>query len=112
MTIFNISNDDIAVRRLQETNKTPVVSSAVTPVKASNPVQKSPENQNLSLSQIDRRNSEQQHSQRRQFDRRKNEGLVLFNTRSPHDRRIKTGRSDDEDKNILPTKQKGVDEIV
>ena len=42
MTTFKITNDDVGVRGLQEVNKTPVISGPVQPVKASNPVQKSP----------------------------------------------------------------------
>lgn len=51
MMSFKITNDDLAVRGLQESNKTPVISGPVIPVKASNPVQKSPENIPLTVSQ-------------------------------------------------------------
>ena len=112
MTIFNINNDDIAVRRLQETNKTPVVSSAVVPVKASNPVQKSPENQFLQSQQIDRRHNETNLSQRRQLDRRKTDSPVLLDTRSQHDRRTKTGRSEDVSSNHRIIGLRGIDEII
>lgn len=112
MTIFNISNDDIAVRRLQETNKTPVVSAAVMPVKASNPVQKSPENKLLQSGQIDRRHGEPHQSQRRQLDRRKTDHSVLLDTRSQHDRRTKTGRSGDVDTNKKIIGLRGIDEII
>ena len=112
MTSFKIINDDVGVRGLQEGNKTPVISGPVMPVKASNPVQKSPENLPLKAAQIDRRSSESHQAQRRQLDRRKINSSVLLETRSQHDRRTKTGRSDDADKNDIVTGQRGIDEIV
>ena len=112
MTSFKIINDDVAVRGLQESNKTPVISGPVMPVKASNPVQKSPENLPLQAAQIDRRANGSQQSQRRQLDRRKTESSVLHDTRSQHDRRTKTGRSDDAEKNDGITTLRGIDEIV
>lgn len=112
MTSFKISKDDLAVRGLQESNKTPVISGPVMPVKASNPVQKSPENPPLKAAQIDRRANDSQLSERRQIDRRKTESSVLLDTRSQHDRRTKTGRSDDAEKNDGITTLRGIDEII
>ena len=107
MTSFKIINDDVGVRGLQEGNKTPVISGPVMPVKPSNPVQKSPENLPLKPAQIDRRANESQQAQRRQIDRRKIDKSVLLDTRSQHDRRTKTGRSDG-----AVTTSRGIDEIV
>ncbi len=114
MTSFKIINDDVGLRKLLESNKTPVISGPVMPVKASNPVQKSPENLPLKLAQIDRRGrgSESHQAQRRQLDRRKTESSVLLDTRSQHDRRTKTGRSDDAENNDAVTTSRGIDEIV
>ena len=112
MTSFKIINDDVGVRGLQEGNKTPVISGPVMPVKASNPVQKSPENLPLKLTQIDRRENDSHHTQRRQSDRRKTDSSVLLETRSQHDRRTKTGRSEDADENEAATTLHGIDEIV
>lgn len=112
MTSFKIINDDVGLRKLLESNKTPVISGPVMPVKASNPVQKSPENLPLKPTQIDRRGIESQQAQRRQFDRRKTDSSVLLETRSQHDRRTKTGRSDDAEKNDTVTTLRGIDEIV
>ena len=108
MTSFKITNDDIGVRGLQENNKQPVTSEPVTPVKASNPVQASPENQPVKPLQIDRRGSE-----RRQVDRRQTGSSVLLDTRSQHDRRTKTGHrdSDADTKKPSPT-LRGIDEEV
>ena len=55
MTTFKITNDDVGVRGLQEGNKSPVITGPILPVKPSNPVQKSPENMPLNLSQADRK---------------------------------------------------------
>lgn len=112
MTSFKITNDDLAVRGLQESNKTPVISGPVMPVKASNPVQKSPENIPLETTPVDRRNNESQLAPRRQTDRRKINNSVLLDTRSQHDRRTKTGRSDDGENNNAVTTLRGTDEIV
>jgi len=112
MTSFKIINDDVGVRGLQEGNKTPVISGPVMPVKPSNPVQKSPENLPLKPAQIDRRANESQQAQRRQLDRRKKQSSVLLDTRSQHDRRTKTGRSNDAEKNETVTTLRGVDEII
>ena len=112
MTSFNISKDDLAVRGLQENNKTPVISGPVMPVKASNPVQKSPENLPLKAALIDRRANDSQRSQRRQTDRRKTNSSVLLDTRSQHDRRTKTGRSDDPENEKTVTTLRGIDEII
>ena len=112
MTSFKIINDDVGVRGLQEGNKTPVVSGPVMPVKASNPVQKSPENLPLKYVQTDRRGHEPQLSQRRQIDRRKTDSSVLLDTRSQHDRRTKIGRSDDSNENKAVLTLRGIDETI
>ena len=112
MTSFKIINDDVGVRGLQEGNKTPVISGPVMPVKASNPVQKSPENLPLNVAQTDRRNHETHHSDRRKVDRRKTDSSVLLETRSLHDRRTKIGKSDDAEKDNEVTTIHGIDEIV
>ncbi len=112
MTSFKIINDDVGLRKLLESNKTPVISGPVMPVKASNPVQKSPENLPLKSAQIDRRGSESHQAQRRQLDRRKTDSSVLLDTRSQHDRRTKTGRTDDAENNDAITTSRGIDEIV
>ena len=112
MTSFKITNDDVAVRSLQENNKTPVISGPVMPVKASNPVEKSPENLSLQPVQVDRRGQKSQSSHRRQVDRRKTDSSVLLDTRSQHDRRTKTGRSTDENKDEELSKLRGIDEII
>lgn len=102
----------MGVRSLQESNKTPVISGPVMPVKASNPVQKSPENLPLKAAQIDRRSNKSHQAQRRQVDRRKTNSSVLLETRSQHDRRTKTERNDDAEKNDGITTLRGIDEIV
>lgn len=107
MTTFKIINDDVGVRGLQEGNKTPVISGPVQPVKASNPVQKSPENLPLQPGMAERRNYESHPSHRRHADRRKNDSPVLLDTRSTHDRRTKTENSDDSENTMH-----GIDEIV
>ena len=113
MTSFKISNDDLAVRGLQENNKTPVVSGPVLPVKASNPVQKSPENIPLQPMQIDRRAADARDSQRRQVDRRKTDTQVLLDTRSQHDRRTKTDRREDvAEGEAAASTLRGIDKIV
>ena len=112
MTSFKINTDDQSVRGLQKDNKTPVISGPVLPVKASNPVQKSPENITINTTMADRRNSESHTTQRRQADRRKADNTVLLDTRNQHDRRTKTGRRDDVDKNEEVTTLHGIDEIV
>jgi len=112
MTSFKIINDDVGVRGLQEGNKTPVISGPVMPVKPSNPVQKSPENLPIKPEQVDRRSNESQQAQRRQIDRRKIDKSVLLDTRSQHDRRTKTGRSDDAENNDAVTTLRGIDEII
>ena len=112
MTSFKIINDDVGVRGLQEGNKAPVISGPVMPVKASNPVQKSPENLPLKPTQIDRRENDSHHTQRRQVDRRKTDSTVLLETRNQHDRRTKTGRSDDADKSEVVKTLRGIDEVI
>jgi len=112
MTSFKITNDDVAVRGLQEGNKTPAISGPVLPVKASNPVQKSPEHLSLQPIPVERRGNQSQHSTRRQADRRQNDSSVLLDTRSQHDRRTKTGRRDDSNKNEAITGLRGIDEII
>jgi hypothetical protein len=111
MTSFKITNDDVGVRGLQEENKTPVISGPVMPVKASNPVQKSPENLPLNVAKTDRRNHEPLHPHRRQMDRRKTDTSVLLETRSQHDRRTKMERTDDDENNEVKTLH-GIDEVV
>jgi hypothetical protein len=112
MTSFKITNDDVGIRSLQESNKTPVISGPVMPVKASNPLQKSPENLPLKPIQTDRRSGESHDTQRRQLDRRKADSSVLLDTRSQHDRRTKTGRSDDAEKDNAVTTLRGIDETA
>ena len=112
MTSFKIINDDVGLRGIQEGNKTPVISGPVMPVKASNPVQKSPENLPMKPTQIDRRGNDSHHTQRRQSDRRKTDTSVLLETRSQHDRRTKTGKSDDTDKSEAVKTLHGIDEVV
>lgn len=111
MTTFKIINDDVGVRGLQEGNKSPAISGPVLPVKASNPVQKSPENMPLNLSQSDRKNYEH-HPHRRQADRRKTDSPVLLDTRGQHDRRTKIEHSDDPDNDDALMTLHGIDEIV
>jgi len=112
MTSFKITNDDVGVRSLQESNKTPVISGPVMPVKPSNPLQKSPENLPIKPIQTDRRSGESHDTQRRQLDRRKADSSVLLDTRSQHDRRTKTGRSDDFEKDNTVTTLRGIDETI
>lgn len=112
MTSFKIANDDLGVRGLQETNKTPVTSSPVMPVKASTPLQASTENQLLKPALTERRGAESPQAQRRQMDRRKADSNVLLDTRSQHDRRTKTGRSADAAKDDAITTLRGIDEII
>lgn len=111
MTSFKITNDDIGVRGVQEGNKTPVISGPVMPVKASNPVQKSPENLPLKPAQADRSN-EAHHVQRRHIDRRKTDHSVLLETRNQHDRRVKTEKIEDGENEDVVTTLHGIDEIV
>ncbi len=112
MTSFKITNDDVGVRGLQEGNKTPVITGPVKPVTASKPVQKSPENLPVKTLQTDRRSHNDHQSQRRQFDRRQTDTAVLLDTRSQHDRRTKSGRSDDVTTNNNVTTLRGIDEEV
>lgn len=107
MTSFKINTDDLAVRALQESNKTPVISGPVMPVKASKPIQKSPENLPLKSGQVERRTTKSQ-TNRRQLERRKTDSPVLLDTRSQNERRSKVGRRDDE--NI--TSSLKIDEVV
>jgi len=111
MTTFKITNDDIGVRGLQEANKTPVITGPVQPVKASNPVQKSPENIPLNTNQSERKHYESLHPHRRKTDRRKTNTPVLLDTRSVHDRRTKTQKSDNENNDAIKTLH-GIDETV
>ena len=106
MSSFKINSDDLAVRGLLESNKSPAVSSPIMPVKASTPVQKSPEHIPLEAEQKDRRSTNTQ--QRRQDDRRKAESNVLLDTRNQHERRAKTGRDTDTEINAT----RGIDETV
>ena len=113
MTSFKIVTDDVGVRGIQEGNKTPVISGPVMPVKASNPVQKSPENLPLQPGQIDRGGgSEAHHVQRRYADRRKTDTTVVVETRSQHDRRTKNEKKDDSENADTVTTLHGIDEIV
>ena len=96
MTSFKITTDDQAVRGLQKDNKTPVISGPVLPVKASNPVQKSPENTPLQNISSENKHTELSHSQRRQQDRRKENQTVLLDTRSKHDRRVNENEDESE----------------
>jgi len=111
MTSFKITNDDVGVRGIQEGNKTPVISGPVMPVKASNPVQKSPENLPFNLSQADRKNFEH-HPHRRQSDRRKIDSPVLLDTRGQHDRRTKIEHSNDPENDDTLTTLHGIDEMI
>lgn len=110
MTSFKITTDDTGVRGLQEGNKTPVISGPVMPVKASNPVQKSPEQLPIKPLQTDRGGNEVHHTQRRHADRRKADHPVLLETRNQHDRRTKTEKIDNNDDEVSTLH--GVDEIV
>lgn len=112
MTSFKIINDDVGVRGLQEGNKTPAISGPVMPVKASNPLQKSPENLPLKPVQTDRRGHDAQQIHRRQMDRRKTDTTVLLDTRSQHDRRTKTGRNEDTSQGDKITTLRGIDETI
>ena len=112
MTSFKITNDDVGVRGIQEGNKTPVISGPVMPVKASNPLQKSPENLPLNPTQIDRGTNQLHHTQRRHADRRKIDTPVLLETRNQHDRRTKIEKADDNESDDSVTTLHGVDEFV
>jgi len=106
MTSFKISTDDSAVRALQEANKKPVITGPVLPVKASNPVQKSPENPPLQNAHANNQQAELAHSQRRQHDRRQTHQSVLLNTRSKHDRRV------NEEVDESESYPRGIDKLV
>ena len=112
MTSFKITNDDVGIRSLQESNKTPVISGPVMPVKPSNPVQKSPENVPLQIPQTDSSKSIAHHSHRRRTDRRKADSPVILDTRSQHDRRTKIEHSDDPENDDVSTTLHGIDEII
>ena len=112
MTSFKIVNDDVGVRGLQKGNKTPVISGSVMPVKASNPLQKSPENLPIKPIQTDRGGGQALHTERRQVDRRKTDHPVLLETRNQHDRRTKAEKTDDSKNADAVTTLHGVDEIV
>ena len=112
MTSFKITTDDVGVRGIQEGNKTPVISGPVIPVKASNPVQKSPEHLPIEPVQTDRGGSEVHHTQRRHADRRKADHPVLLETRNQHDRRTKTEKIDDDENNNVGATLHGIDEII
>ena len=107
MTTFKIANDDSGVRGLQETNKTPTIKGPVQPVKASNPLQKSPENIPVRTNQANRKHAETVQPHRRHDDRRKADIPVILDTRSTHDRRIKSDHSDDAERTLH-----GIDETV
>lgn len=108
MTTFKIANDDIGVRGLREGNKTPVITGPLQPVKACNPVQKSPENLPLRTQAKQRTNFEPPHPHRRHADRRKTNQEVLLDTRSSHDRRTKTDKTDEDAMKTVH----GIDKIV
>lgn len=108
MTSFKITNDDVAVRGLQEGNKTPVILGPVLPVKPSNPVQKSPENIAIQSQLSGNKQTELPHSHRRHHDRRQENKTVLLDTRSKHDRRI--NEIEDEDDSELHLH--GIDKLV
>ena len=107
MTTFKITNDDTAVRGLQESNKSPVVTGPVQPVKASKPVQKSADNIAIQRLNVERKNHPSAHPRRRHADRRKTDIPVILDTRSSHDRRISSDHSDDAGHTLH-----GIDETV
>ena len=107
MTTFKIGADDSGLRGVQEGNKTPVVKGPVQAVKASNPLQKSPENLPTRPGITEAKNLEVHHPHRRHADRRKSDTPVMLDTRSSHDRRTKTDKSEDA-KHTLH----GIDETV
>ncbi|MDH5601734.1 MAG: hypothetical protein OEY78_10570 [Gammaproteobacteria bacterium] len=112
MTTFKITLDDVAVRGLKENNKAPVISGPVQPVKASNPLQKSPEHIPVKTSLTGQNNYQPPHPRRRREDRRKEYIPVLLDTRSNHDRRTRTDLSEDQDKNDTIKTLHGIDETV
>lgn len=112
MTSFKITNDDVGVRGIQESNKSPVISGPVMPIKASTPVQKSPENHVLSSAAAEHKNHEHLHAHRRHDDRRKEQQHVLLETRSQLDRRSKTEHGDDPNNDDATTTQHGIDEMI
>lgn len=112
MTSFKITNDDVGIRRLQEENKKPAISGPVLPVKASTPVQKSPENVPVNIARSIRKEHETSHPHRRQTDRRKTDTHVLLETRSNHDRRIKSEKTEYSDESTEEITLHGIDEIV
>lgn len=112
MTTFKITNDDVGVRGLREGNKTPAVTGPLQPVKASNPLQKSPENLPLRTEANERKHFEAANPHRRHTDRRKTSTPVLLDTRSNHDRRTKTDLSGDPENNDAIKTLHGIDETV
>ena len=107
MTTFNIINDDTAVRDLKSSNKQPVVTGPVQPVKKSNPVQEFTQELRVKALEIN-----QKDEQRSQEDRRKKDKPVLLDTRSQHERRIKNSRSNKSDENKTNFQFHGLDEII
>lgn len=112
MTSFKINNDDLAVRSIQSTKKASITaSSPVTPVKASNPVQTSPENLPLKTAAVDKKTNDASGTPRQHEDRRKNDEAVLLDTRSLQDRRNnKDNKEIDTSKST--TTSRSIDEIV
>lgn len=113
MTSVKIINDDVGLRGLQESNKTPVISGPVQPVKASNPLQKSPEN--IPMPPIKTENKQHQShqlNQRRHYDRRKTDTSLLLETRNRHDRRIQNIKTDQNENDKENETLHGIDEIV
>lgn len=113
MTSFKIINDDVGLRGIHEDNKTPVISGPVMPVKATKPVQKSPENPQLNSTQPGLKGIESHQTQRRKTDRRKTDTHVLLETRSQHDRRVKIETiSDGDENNEAISTLHGIDETI
>lgn len=110
MTNFRISADDIAVRALQENNKTPVVTGPVLPVNATKPVEitpgTTPDQPNKSAHQ-----NADSFQLRRRSKRRKKKRPVLLDTRSTHDRRTQAHKNKSE--NISEVNAaRGIDETI
>lgn len=107
MTSFKIIPDDTGIRGLQGVNKQPAITGPVQQVKASNPVQASPESLPVHPLPVDHRRI-----QRRQSDRRQRDEAVILDTRSPHDRRTKLTRSSDHNEKQTAGTLHGIDEEV
>lgn len=107
MTSFKIIPDDTGIRGIQSGGKQHAITGPVLPVKASNPVQPSPESLPPHPLPADPRRV-----QRRQYDRRQRHDPVILDTRSKHDRRTKVTRSSDHAAGQEPTTLHGIDEEV